>query len=423
MGRRKKNRNNNLIILILVVVALTLTAGYGYYSLFETGPEDDFGYSSGKLNLGLDLRGGVYVLLEAREVEGAPGGEDALQRAITIIRNRIDEFGVAEPEIRQEGDNRILIELPGIEDQARAMEIIGRTAQLSFMGPDGEVILTGSELKDAYVSRDNLGRPAVSLEFDPEGTRKFAEATEKFFRQPIAILLDDELVSAPTVEAVITDGNAQITGRFSVEEAADLALVLRSGALPVELVELETRAIGPTLGQDSWNRGIRAGLLGMGLVMLFMLLYYRFLGLLADFTLFIYIILVLEILSWFNATLTLPGVAGLILSIGMAVDANVIIFERIKEELRAGRTVRTGVEAGFQRAFRTILDANITTLIAAGVLFYFGTGAIRGFAVTLTIGILVSMFTAIILTRILLRLILRANLVKNPWYMGVKTNV
>ncbi len=417
---RRASKTNKLWVLIVVVVALALSAGYGYYSLFETGPEDDYGYSSGKLNLGLDLRGGVYVLLEAREVGDSQDAQDALQRAITIIRNRVDEFGVAEPEIRQEGDNRILIELPGIDDHARAMEIIGRTAQLNFVGPDGEVILTGTELKNAYVSRDQLGRPAVSLEFDPEGSKKFAEATEKFLRQPIAILLDDEVVSAPTVEAIITDGNAQITGRYSVEEAADLALILRSGALPVELVELETRSVGPTLGQDSWNRGLKAGMLGMGLVMLFMLGYYRFLGAVADFTLFLYIILVLEVLSWFNATLTLPGVAGLILSIGMAVDANVIIFERIKEEMRAGRTVRTAVEAGFQRAFRTILDANITTLIAAGVLFYFGTGAIRGFAVTLTIGILVSMFTAIVLTRFLLRLILQAKLIHKPWHMGVR---
>jgi protein-export SecD/SecF family membrane protein len=417
---RRASKTNKLWVLIVVVVALALSAGYGYYSLFETGPEDDHGYSSGKLNLGLDLRGGVYVLLEARDVGDSQDAQDALQRAITIIRNRVDEFGVAEPEIRQEGDNRILIELPGIDDHARAMEIIGRTAQLNFVGPDGEVILTGTELKNAYVSRDELGRPAVSLEFDPEGSKKFAAATEKFLRQPIAILLDDEVVSAPTVVAIITDGNAQITGRYSVEEAADLALILRSGALPVELVELETRSVGPTLGQDSWNRGLKAGMLGMGLVMLFMLGYYRFLGAVADFTLFLYIILVLEVLSWFNATLTLPGVAGLILSIGMAVDANVIIFERIKEEMRAGRTVRTAVEAGFQRAFRTILDANITTLIAAGVLFYFGTGAIRGFAVTLTIGILVSMFTAIVLTRFLLRLILQAKLIHKPWHMGVK---
>lgn len=418
---RRAGKANKLWVLIVVVVALALSAGYGYYSLFETGPADDHGYSSGKLNLGLDLRGGVYVLLEARDVGEDQDAQDALQRAITIIRNRVDEFGVAEPEIRQEGENRILIELPGIDDHARAMEIIGRTAQLNFVGPDGEVILTGTELKNAFVSRDQLGRPAVSLEFDPEGSKKFAEATAKFLKQQIIILLDEEVVSAPVVEVEITDGNAQITGRFTVDEAADLALILRSGALPVELVELETRSVGPTLGQDSWNRGLKAGLLGMGLVMLFMLGYYRFLGAVANFALFLYIILVLEVLSWFNATLTLPGVAGLILSIGMAVDANVIIFERIKEEMRAGRTVRTAVEAGFQRAFSTILDANITTLIAAGVLFFFGTGAIRGFAVTLTIGILVSMFTAIVLTRFLLRLILQAKLIHKPWHMGVRS--
>ncbi len=404
-------RRNSLLILIFIVVALALASGYGYQEMFRPDSES--------LNLGLDLRGGVYVLLEAQDVEGQDT-EDAIQRAITIIRNRVDEFGVAEPEIRQEGDNRILIELPGIEDQSRALEIIGRTAMLTFEGPEDDVILTGTNLKDAYVSRDIYGQPGVSLEFDAEGTEKFADGTRKYLNDTIAIKLDGEVASAPRVNSVITDGNAQITGSFTMEEAADLALILRSGSLPVNLVELETRSVGPTLGQDSWDRGVKAGILGLGIVLVFMLIYYRFLGLVADFTLIVYLAMVLGVMSALNATLTLPGIAGLILSIGMAVDANVIIFERIKEEIRAGRTIRTGVEAGFQRAFSTILDANITTLIAAGVLFYFGTGPIRGFAVTLTIGIVVSMFSAIILTRYLMRLVLKANIIKNPWYLGVR---
>ncbi len=408
-----RNRTRkSLVLLILTVIVFVLAAGYGYSELFRP--------DAAALKLGLDLKGGVYVLLEARETVEGLDQQDALQRAITIIRRRVDEFGVAEPEIRQEGENRILIELPGIDDQARAMEIIGRTALLTFVSPEGDILLTGTDLADAFVSRDDMGQPAVSLEFNPEGTQKFAAATEKYLRQIIGIFLDGELVSAPIVNSVITGGNAQISGDFTFEEAADLALTLRSGALPVELVELETRSVGPTLGRDSLERGAMAGILGLGLVLLFMLLYYRFLGLVANFTLALYLVIVLGVLSGFGATLTLPGVAGIILSIGMAVDANVIIFERIKEELRSGRTVRTGVESGFQRAFRTILDANITTLIAAAVLFSYGTGPIKGFALTLSIGILTSMFTAIVLTRFLLRLVLRANLVKNPWYMGVK---
>ncbi len=405
-------RKKNMLKLILLVLSLALLGGFGYYEIFKP--------SSNRLNLGLDLKGGVYVLLEARETSDGQDAEDALLRAITIIRNRIDEFGVAEPEIRQEGENRVLIELPGIEDHARAMEIIGRTAMLTFVGPEEDILLTGADLTDAYVSFDELGRPAVSLEFNAAGTSKFAEATEKYLGQIISIHLDEEVASVAQVRTVIRDGKAQISGNFTSEEARDLALVLRSGALPVELVELETRSVGPTLGRDSLDRGLKAGIFGLALVVFYMLVYYRFLGLVANFSLALYIIIVLASMSLLDATLTLPGIAGLILSIGMAVDANVIIFERIKEELGAGRTPRTGLEAGFQRAFRAVLDANVTTLIAAGVLFYFGTGAIRGFAVTLTIGILVSFLTAIILTRTLLRLSVRADLVKNLWYLGVK---
>ncbi|HHX77356.1 MAG TPA: protein translocase subunit SecD [Firmicutes bacterium] len=405
-------RKKNMLLLLLLVLALTLLGGAGYYEIFKP--------SSDRLNLGLDLKGGVYVLLEAREASDDQDAEDALLRAITIIRNRIDEFGVAEPEIRREGKNRILIELPGIEDQARALEVIGRTAMLTFVGPEEDVVLTGADLVDAYVSFDELGRPAVSLEFNDEGTRKFAEATEKYLGKIISIYLDEELASAAQVRHVIKDGKAQITGNFTPEAARDLALVLRSGALPVELVELETRSVGPTLGKDSLDMGVKAGIFGLALVALFILVYYRFLGLVADFCLGLYIIMVLVSMSLLGATLTLPGIAGLILSIGMAVDANVIIFERIKEELRTGRSLRTALETGFQRAFRAVLDANVTTLIASGVLFYFGTGPVRGFAVTLSIGILVSFLTAIILTRTLLRLSARADLVKNLWYLGVK---
>ncbi|PKM83805.1 MAG: protein translocase subunit SecD [Firmicutes bacterium HGW-Firmicutes-13] len=373
------------------------------------------------MNLGLDLVGGVYVLLEARETEGKVE-QDTLDRAITIIRNRIDEFGVSEPLIQQEGENRIRIEIPNIDDSGRAMEIIGRTALLTFVDPEGEVVVTGANLTKAEFTYDEYNRPAVGLEFDREGSEKFAEVTRKWVGtgQPIAIILDDELVSAPVVSSVITDGRGIIQGHFTAEEARDLALILRSGALPVEMVELETRTIGPTLGLDSRDRSLRAGIIGMALLLVFMLAIYRTMGALAGFALGIYVVLVLAVLTAINATLTLPGIAGLILSIGMAVDANVIIFERFKEEYRSGKTLRSAVEAGFKNALSTILDANITTLIAAAVLFYYGTGPIRGFAVTLSVGILISMFTAIILTRYLLRFLIGADIITNPKYFGVR---
>lgn len=371
------------------------------------------------LNLGLDLRGGVYILYQAEETGDAVSG-DKIDRAMTIIRNRIDALGVANPVIQREGTDRIRIDLPGIEDQRAAREVIGRTAMLSFVGPDGETILTGADLRNAGVTMDQFNRPAVSLNFNPEGSAKFAAATEKFIGQIIYIHLDEEVISAPTVESVITDGNAIITGAGTMDEAANLALMLRSGALPVRLVELETRGVGPQLGQDSMNRSVRAGIAGLVLVLLFMLVYYRGFGLVANVSLIVYLALVLGLLTAINATLTLFGIAGLILSVGMAVDANVIIFERIKEELRAGRTMRTSIEAGFQRAFRSILDSNVTTLIAAAVLFSFATGQVRGFAITLSIGIMVSMATAILLTRFLLRQAVRTNLFRVSENAGLR---
>ncbi len=393
-------KSNRLLAFLLIVLLLL---GASATALFQ---------ARRNINLGLDLQGGVYVLLQAKDAGDARG--DAMERAMVVIRNRIDALGVTEPVIQREGDDRIRIELAGIEDQRRAREVIGTTAMLTFVGPDGEVILTGGDLKDARATFDDRNRPAVSLEFNPEGTRLFAEATQKYLGQIIGIYLDDEPISLPVVEDVIRDGNAIIRGNMSTEEARDLALMLRSGALPVELIELETRTIGPSLGQDSLLRSVRAGIAGFILVLLFMLGYYRFFGLVANVALVVYIAMVFGALVGINATLTLPGIAGLILSVGMAVDANVIIFERIKEELNTGRTIRTAINAGFERAFRAILDANVTTLIAAAVLFRFGTGPIRGFAVTLAVGIVVSMFTAIILTRFLLRRAVHAGLLKTP---------
>ncbi len=400
-------KSNRLMIFAGVVLLLLVLSGAAILQ------------AKNSIKLGLDLSGGVYVLYQAVEAEDTGGG-DKIDRAITVIRNRIDSLGVSEPVIQREGDDRIRVELAGVEDQRQAREVIGTTAMLTFVGPEGDVILTGGDLKDAYATFDSRNRPSVGLEFTSEGTAAFSEATEKYLNQFIAILLDEDVISAPTVASVITDGRATIEGNMSIEDARNLALMLRSGALPVNLIELETRSVGPTLGQDSLNRSVRAGVAGLILVLLFMLVYYRFFGLIADVALVAYIAVVFALLTAINATLTLPGIAGLILSVGMAVDANVIIFERVKEELKLGRTMRTSIEAGFNNAFRAILDANVTTLIAAAVLFRYGTGPIRGFAVTLSVGILVSMFSAIVLTRFLLRQAVRAELLRAPEQTGVR---
>jgi protein-export SecD/SecF family membrane protein len=399
----KRNRPLKLVlIIILLLAASALTVNQARKNM----------------NLGLDLQGGIYVLYQAKD-GGAGQDTDKVDRAITIIRNRIDSLGVVEPVIQREGNDRIRIELPGIEDQRKAREVIGQTAMLTFLDPAGNVLLTGADLSDAQANFDSRNQVVVSLVFNAEGTKKFADATAANAGKIIAIELDGEVISAPVVRSVITDGRAQIEGSMSFEEATNLALMLRSGALPVELLELETRSIEPELGRDSLMRSVRAGIAGLILVVLFMIVYYRALGVVSAVGLATYLALLFGILVGINATMTLFGIAGFILSVGMAVDANVIIFERVKEELQNGRTMRTSIEAGFDRAFRAILDANVTTLIAAAVLFQFSQGPVRGFAVTLSVGILASMLTAILLTRFLLRQAVRADVLKTPANAGI----
>ncbi len=404
-------------------------------------------------NLGLDLAGGVYVLLQAEDQEDEGTGDDVVERAMTVIRNRVDELGVSEPVIQREGHDRIRIELAGEDlDREEAMEVIGRTAQLEFYGPEiledpdfdvdlsraaaekdpeeretvsDEVLerydplLTGNELADASVAYNPQGQPFVGIEFTAEGRDKFAEATTAYVGQPIVMILDNEIISAPEVNEPITGGEASIENVGDVDEAGNIALMLRTGALPVTLTELETRTVGPTLGADLIDNSVTAAIVAIVLVLLFMIVMYRLPGIMSCFALCLYLIILFMALISLDATFTLPGIAGLVLSIGMAVDANVIIFERIKEELRDKKTIRTSVDSGFKKALSTILDSNITTLIGAAILFYFGTGPVRGFAITLSVGIVASMFTAIIFSRIVLRTLIQTRLIKSTKYFGV----
>jgi preprotein translocase subunit SecD len=305
-----------------------------------------------------------------------------------------------------------------VKDPEKAIEILGKTALLEFADESGATVLTGKDLKDAQAQMPQGNRPEVAIEFTPEGTKAFADLTAKNVGRRIAILLDKQVLTAPTVNEPIPGGKAVITGSQNMEEAQRLAILLRSGALPVKMDVMETRTVGPTLGQDSKDKSIKAFAIGIGAILLFMLLYYRLSGLIANMALVAYVLLLLGALAGLKATLTLPGIAGIILSIGMAVDANVLIFERFKEEYRSGKTMRAAMEAGFARAFTTILDSNVTTLIAAAVLFYFGTGPVKGFAITLALGIVISMFTAITLTRYALRILISTNLVKNAKFYG-----
>lgn len=377
----------------------------------------------------------------------------AVEQALETIRNRIDQFGVSEPDIRRQGDDRILIQLPGIQDTQRAKDLIGRTALLEFklvdesrdvnaalqgsVPPGSEVLykidedpstrritrtpfllkkatlLTGASLTDARVQIDSqYGEPYVSIEFDRKGARTFERVTGENVGKRLAIVLDNKVYSAPTIQEKIAGGKARITGRFTMEEARDLAIVLRAGALPAPVNILEERTVGPSLGSDSIRMGLTAMLVGGALVMIFIIVYYKLSGVLAVFELILDLVIIGAGLAAFGATLTLPGMAGTILSIGMAVDNNILIYERIREELRLGKTPRGAVDAGFDRATLTILDANVTTLIAAAVLYQFGTGPVRGFAVTLSLGVVASIFTAVIVSRLVFDYILSTRKVK-----------
>ncbi len=409
-----------------------------------------------RINLGLDLQGGMHLLLKVDTAHlDAKAKEDAADRALEVIRNRIDEFGVREASIQKQGTDEIVVQLPGVTDRERAIELIGKTALLEFKlvaqdadklkqaiegnvpegyelkhsQEDNEPLLldttaamTGDKIINASVrfSQSGFNEPVVGLEFNAEGAKKFAEITAANVGRRLAIVLDGKVQSAPRIKEAIPSGEAIITGHFDVPQAQDLALVLRVGALPAPMYIEEERTIGPLLGQDSINKGVRASVVGIALVLIFMASYYLLAGIISDIALMLNLLMTVGILGMLphlfpgvSATLTLPGIAGIALSLGMAVDANVLINERVREELGLGKTLRAAIANGYSRAFSAIFDSNVTTLIAALLLFQFGTGPIRGFAVTLTIGLLVSMFTAIVVTRTIFEFLLHYNLIKS----------
>ena len=365
------------------------------------------------------LQGGTHVVLEGVDTPEATVNDDAMNRVVKIMEKRVNELGLTEPIIQREGERRIIIELPGIKDPDKAIAVLGKTAMLEFKDEEGNTVLKGTDLKDAREQTTQNNQNEVAIEFTDEGAQKFADLTSANVGRTISILLDGEVLTAPRVNEPITGGKAVITGSRNLEEAHNLAVLLRSGALPVKVDIIETRTVGPTLGQDSKDKSIFAFAVGVGAIFIFMLLFYRASGLIADLSLMAYVVILLFVLKLLDATLTLPGVAGIILSIGMAVDANVLIFEHFKEEVHNGKTLRMAMDSGFKRAFTTIFDSNLTTIIAAAVLFFFGTGPIRGFAITLGLGVIISMFTAITLTQFMLKHLIAAKLFTNPKFYGV----
>jgi preprotein translocase subunit SecD len=387
-------------------------------------------------------QGREVVILRIKNKRAEEIKKMAIEQSLETIRNRVDQFGITEPEIIPEGEDRIVIQLPGIKDTERAKNLIGKTALLEFKLvdeehsmdealkgniPEGDVLvyenrldrqtgrrsnvpillrskslLTGESLESAQVKiSDRFGEPHVAIKFNAQGAKDFERITGENVKKRLAIVLDNVVHSAPVIQERIEGGEAQITGSFTMDEAKDLAIVLRAGALPAPVHILEERTVGPSLGQDSIDKGIWSAILGGIFVAVFMVIYYRLSGLVANFALVLNMILLLGFLAAFRATLTLPGIAGIVLIIGMSVDANVLIFERVREELRAGKTPRAAIETGYARAFMTIFDTNVNALICSLFLFGFGTGPVKGFAVTLSVGIVASLFTAVFVTRII----------------------
>ena len=517
----KRNRKLVLIVALIAAAVYYLLPSVEFYSMTDAereaiglkAPEQLADLKKRSLNLGLDLQGGIHLVLEVK-TEGMEQQEaqDAVAQAQEVIRNRVDQFGVAEPTIQRQGDNRIIIELPGVQDVQRAKDLVGQTALLEFQllepsedrtrliqridqvlapeeeeeeeeedlllsstaesaplssmlslagedltvsgrdlqriknllntpeaqelipadvefifsskpaGAEGNEFyflylvrkkpeMTGHMIQDAFVSIgqvvEYMGQPIVNFSTTDEGVRLFSRITGSHIGERMAIVLDESVYSAPVIQSKISEGRGIITGSGTQEEAKDLAIVLRAGALPAEVEIIEDRTVGPSLGRDSIEQGKTAAIYSMVLIAIFMVLYYRVVGLIADFALLLNMFFIMAVLAGFHATLTLPGIAGIILTIGMAVDANVLIFERIREELRSGKTVRAAIDSGFGHALSAIIDANVTTFLVGIVLYQFGTGPIRGFALTLCIGIVSSLFTAFFVTRTIFDLITR----------------
>ena len=360
-----------------------------------------------KVKLGLDLRGGTSVVLQAQgKIE-----PDTMSKVKNIIERRVNSIGVAEPVIQLSGNDKLIVELAGIKDPQKAIELIGTTAKLEFRIKNkdgyGPVLLEGSALKTAGVSRDQVGMPSVSFELNSQGANTFAKITRENIGKQLAIMLDNKEQSAPTINSEINGGSGIITGRFSIEEANNLANLLKSGALPVEIKIVENRTVGATLGVDSIRQTGIAGLIALGVISVFMIAIYKIPGIVADIALLINGVLVLGLLSGIGAALTLPGIAGFILTFGMAVDSNVITYERIKEELRLGESLHDAVERGYENAFPAIIDGNLTTMLVAAVLFFLGTGPIKGFAVTLALGVVATVITGVFVSKIFLKLFIK----------------
>ena len=400
-AKAKNLRARALVSLVAIIVVVAVCA---YLGLCGFGKGTMINYLKpwgDAISLGLDLRGGVYTVYQA-ENNGDPDFDTKMESTVSILTSRLTRQGFTEATVTRQGSDRIRVEIPNVSDPNQILTIIGTPAQLYFVDESGNNLMEGAMVKNAQAAQDQDGKPCIAFELTDEGAKIFAEATAANLGKTISITLDGETISRATVNTVIAGGKGEITGNFTADEAKNLATLILSGALPLNLTQLEVSAISATLGVEALDRAIQAGIIGVALVMLFMLFRYRLCGLVADIALTIYIMIVVLLLALTGAQLTLPGVAGIILGIGMAVDANVVIFERIRGEVKNGRPIGSAVRKGFSNALSAIIDSNVTTIIAAVVLYAFGTGSVRGFALTLGIGVATSLVTAVFVTHKLL---------------------
>ena len=394
------SKKSSVFIFIIIVILVIFFSVWGFFG-FEI-----FGYKFMNFNesikKGLDLQGGVSVLQEIVDEEVT---KDTLQRTRELLSLRVNKFGLSEPVVAIEGDNRIRIDLAGVFDSDDIVKTLTSTGELTFKDENGNVLLTGNDVKDATAVLTNEGKAIIQLKFTPEGTQKFAEATKNNLNKTIEISMDDQVLTKPVVNTEITEGEAVIEGSRSFEEANKVASIIQSGALPVTLKTISVSTVGPTLGAEAIPNTVKAGIIGFIFIFIIMFIRYRFPGVIATMSLFIYMLLFLFIFSLIQAVLTLPGIAGILLTLGMAIDANILIFERIREELIKGKSVKIAIRIGFDKAMSSILDSNITTIIAGLVLYFIGTGGVKGFATTLLIGTVLSMFSSIVITKFMIKLI------------------
>ncbi len=419
---------NQTVKRVLAILVIVVTFFAWYVSIFGIGSINS---AKDALKYGLDINGGVYVVMEAQTDLKGEELKELMEQTRAVLNNRVNQMGVAEASVTIEGDKRIRVEIPGAENAEEAIAAVGKTAQLQFILADGSVVVDGSHVKDAQIATDG-SYYKILLDFDQEGAALFEEGTRKAFNREvtptidgiasneIAIVLDNEIIVHPSVKSVISGGNCEMSGNYTKESASTTAALIRGGALPVDLVEVQSSVQSASIGADALDKSIVAGAIGIAIVFILMIAYFGLLGVIADIALMLYVAMFIWSMSAFNAVLTLPGIAALILSIGMAVDANVIIFARIKEEICAGKSIRVAVNAGFKNALKTVLDAQITTLIAAVVLYEVGTTSVKGFALTLIIGIVISIFTAVIITQLLISILAESKKFAKNKFFGVK---